>query len=279
MVVFVYWDQNINWELRTGEYFQRSAKSFHSRSPLSAGSGRSYHFPSSSKTEKGSKMRELEQGVTSRIHCTCLHYSRLPKTDLLQVVPQQYNVCRSHFPGTWRQRCLVQAELWRLDRTTEPLTAHEQRSAWCPFDIRGKNSTLRSCCASPFFNRHWPVAQLPLGRTGPFSIHFFPTLPILQTAPILYSSLHKYPEPLAFWKADLRCVLSSLGCLVNNPPCIANVSVSDFWLDAHGAKWTWFGNIKKIIPFPNSFLTAEYSNAWGDILKAAFSCTYQTEST
>lgn len=69
-------------------------------------------------------------------------------------------------------------------------------------------------------------------------------LPIPQTALILYSSLHKYPEPLAFWEADLRRVLSSLGCLVNNPLCIANVSISDFWLDAYGAKLTWFGNIK-----------------------------------
>lgn len=85
-------------------------------------------------------------------------------------------------------------------------------------------------------NRHRPVAQLPLGRTGPFSIHVSPTLPIPQTAPVLYSSLHKYPEPLAFWEADLTRVLPSLGCLVNNPPCIANVTVSDFWLDAHGAK-------------------------------------------
>lgn len=137
-------------------------------------------------------MRELEQGVISHIHCTCLHYSRLPMTALLQVAPPQCNVFASRLPGTWRQWCLVQAELWRLDRTTDPPTAHEQRSAWCPFDIRGKNSPLRSCCASPFFNRHRPVAQLPLGRTGPFSIHFSPMLPMPQTAPILYSSLHKY---------------------------------------------------------------------------------------
>lgn len=213
MVAFVYRDQNVNWQLRTREYFQRSAKSFHSQSPLSAGSGQSCCCLSSSKTEKGSKIRDLEQGVTGHIHCTCLHYSRLLMTDLLQVAPQQYDVCHSCFPGTWRQRCLVQAELWRLDRTTDPLTVHEQRSAWCPFDISGKNSTLRSCCASPFLNRHWPVAQLPLGRTGPFSIHFFPRLLISQTAQ--FFTLHSINtlSPLPFGSRSKTCsFLSWMSC-------------------------------------------------------------------
>ena len=113
-----------------------------------------------------------------------------------------------------------------------------------PFDLR-RWENFRLGGAEPC-SLVTPAQNVDSPRLFPFT---FPGASRLR--PPCFFILHfiNIPELLAFWEVDLRLVHPSphLAAWRINPLFAANLGVSAFWLAAHQAKRTWFGNFVIVV--------------------------------
>ena len=102
------------------------------------------------------------------------------------------------------------------------------------------------------FSEHTKAGSLVMPAQN-INYHIFSQSPLpilpMPVCPVSFFFTHKHPKAFAFGEADLRFVLlsSCLTALRINTLFAANLSITVFWLAAHPAKWTWFGNTPTLL--------------------------------